>query len=142
MGHDITLKTKKVQIENCFPTVGEGTYKADVVNGQLVPKTLQDNLYITHNLADIIYLALENIKEPKESFGEYLDGAKAKDVLPTLEKLFDEILTHPEIYEPLQPKPDPETGKAWGSYKGLCDKLYALIFACRKYPTAIIADWY
>ena len=145
MGHDISLyktKSKKIQITNCFPVTGQGNYKADLIDGRLVPQTLQDDLYITHNLAEIIYIALENIKEPKKCFGEFLDGSKAKDILPTIEKMFDEIISNPKIYQPLEPEPDPETGRAWGSYKGLCDKLYALIFACRKYPTAIIYDWY
>ena len=163
MGHDISLvigkkknpkfdKNKEVDWFNeiwlniyadCFPVIGEGNYACDLVSGELVPKTMQNNLYITYNLSDIYYLALKNISRPDiESFGKFLNGNKAKKVLPVIEKMFDEIISKPEIYKPLEPEPDPETGERWGDFDSFCNKLYALIFACRKYPKATIYDSY
>jgi len=141
MGHDISLKINEEEL-NCFPVIGEGTYACDVIDGNLVPKTLQSGLYITYNLSKIWYLAMENIGHPVDSTGDWLNNAKAKDILPILEKLFDEIISKPQTYEPLEPKADPDTGERWGSYSSFCDKIYALIFACRKYPEAIIYDWF
>lgn len=139
MGHSISLytaKTFKKQIKNCFPIAGEGNYKADLIDGILVPSLLQDSISITYNLSDMYTLALKNIDHIVDDFGKYLHGARTKDALPMFEKMFDELISHPEIYKPLEPD------NGWGTYKGLCDKIYALIFACRKYPKARIYDWY
>jgi len=43
MGHDINLR-KKEKTLTCFPVIGEGNYACDVVDGKLIPKTLQDGL--------------------------------------------------------------------------------------------------
>lgn len=135
MGHDISLHKNKKRL-NCFPVVGEGNYQAETVDGQLAPKTLQDSLYITYNLAPIYDLALSRIGREDIKLGSFLDKAQVTKVLPVLEALFDELIQNPKIYKPLEPD------NGWGSYRGLCDKIYTLIVACRTNPTAIIHNFY
>ncbi len=152
MGHDIQLIKKKTkdsnypdqyhyEYYNCFPVVGCGTYACDIIDGKLVPKTLQESIYITYNNSGMYYLGMQNIGHPQESFGAWLNGSKTNKVLPVLELLFDQLITNPKIYEPLQPKAN-EKGERWGGYDDLCNTIYALIFACRKYPKATIRDFY
>ena len=153
MGHDISIIKKKTkdpnypdeyvhEYHNCFPVVGCGTYACDLVDGELVPRTLQESIYITYNNSGMYSLAMENIGHPQKCFGRWLNDSKTNKVLPILELLFDELITNPKIYEPLQPKINPETNTRWGGYDDLCNKIYALIFACRKYPKATIRDSY
>lgn len=141
MSHSILMSDENGFLD-CFPAIGEGNYAGNIIDDKFIPHTYQNSLYIIYNLSAIYYLALKNIGEPKENFGAWLDGSKAKDVLPVLEKMFDEIISNPEIYKPLEPAPDPKTGERWGSYKSFCDKIYAFICACRKHPNADISNCY
>jgi hypothetical protein len=138
MGHDISL-THKGETLNCFPPL-QGNVACREVDGKLVPLDLQSNLYITHNNSSMWYSALENIKKPKDSIGEWLDGSKAGDVIETLEKTYIELTSNREIYEPLQP--EPHEGTRWGGYLDLCQKIQCLLIACRSIPDATIEDFY
>lgn len=134
MGHDISLYIEEVQIDNCFPVVGEGNYKC---RQNLEIDHFQDSLYITHNLSDIIYLGLTNIGETSiNCWGDWLHNRSCLDAISLLVKLRLEIESHPDLYKPLEPK------NGWGSYDGLVAKLRALYTACCEHPSAVIHDWY
>jgi hypothetical protein len=133
MGHNITLVRNDSQVKDCFPVVGEGTYQC---NELLEPLKTQSALYITHNLAPIIYKAFEKLGLEVESFGAWLHGRTCLEVLPTLILLRKEIEDNPTLYLPMQPK------NGWGSQKDLIEKLRSLCLVCCEYPDAIIDDSY
>lgn len=139
MGHDISLNLKKQRL-SCFPVLS-GNVACKFVDGNLVPLSYQDGLHITHNNSKMWYLALEKIGHPVESTGQWLHKAKAKTLIPILEKLLIELTSNPDIYWPLQPEIN-ETGERWGGYVDLCEKIQALLIACQTYPTATVEDWY
>jgi hypothetical protein len=139
MGHDISLEYKKERL-NCFPSLGYGNQACKLVDGKLVPLELQNGLHITHNNASMWYLAMGNIGYPVDSTGEWLNGAKANKVAPILENLLIELTSKPGVYEPLQL--EPVNGERWGGYLDLCQKIQALLIACRTYPKAKIYDFY
>jgi hypothetical protein len=139
MGHDISLEYKKERL-NCFPSLNYGNQACKLVDGKLVPLDLQDRLSITYNNSEMWYLAMKNIGHPVDDIGEWLDKSKAFKIIPILENLLIELTSKPEIYEPLQP--EPVNGKRWGGYLDLCQKIQALLIACRTYPMAEIYDFY
>jgi hypothetical protein len=143
MGHDFSIRKsiKAEQSYECFGVCGNsGNYACDLVQGVLMPKRFQSSLYITYNNSKMWYVALKNIGHDTECVGEWLDKAKCSSVEPVLTKCFCELFSKPEIYEPLQPSIDIESGKRWGGYDDLLEKLQSLISACRKYPKGVIRD--
>ena len=127
MGHDIKINYKWHSLP-VFDVIGEWTYEL------LAEK--QDRLHITHNLAPIIYGAIEDLNLWIDNFWAFLHEKKCADVIETLEKMYKHIKKNKKKFEPMQPD-----NWRW-TYDWLVKKLKALIDACKEYPECDIYDWY
>ena len=84
---------------------------------------------ITHNLNKMADAAgiYEACWRPEE-----IGAIKASDIIPILEKGFEDMKARPEHFK----KFDSENG--WGTYKDFLPWVESYLDACRKYPDAII----
>lgn len=88
----------------------------------------------TSNVYTILNVAFKRLQEQDKAPNYYdhwsdlmtgvWDSEQAKEYL---RNLILELKRNPEIYEPLQPKIDPETGERWGSYKGCIEWLEEIL---------------
>ena len=84
---------------------------------------------ITHNLGEMadaagIYYACWRPKE--------IDAIKASDILPLLEKGFEDMKARPAYYKQF------DSSNGWGLYVDFLPWVEEYLNACRKYPDAII----
>lgn len=84
---------------------------------------------ITHNLGNMadaagIYSACWH--------PEKIKATKASDILPLLEKGFEDMKARPEYYKQF------DSSNGWGLYKDFLPWVEEYMNACRKYPDAII----
>ncbi len=84
---------------------------------------------ITHNLNKMADAAgiYEACWRPEE-----IGATKASDIIPILQKGFEDMKARPEYFK----KFDSENG--WGTYKDFLPWVESYLYACREYPDAII----
>ncbi len=97
-----------------------------------------DSMWITHNLAPIIYDAIEWIgrKDDIESFWAWLNGRQCCDAFVTLQDMLEYIIKNKKKYLKMQPE------NWYWTYEWLVDCLQQLCKACKDFPEYYITDWY